>query len=132
MTFNNPLGDLFARIRNASITKFPEVIVRRSKFIIKVLNWFYIEGYIRGFSFLNNKQLVVKLKYIYNQPLIKQLDQVSTPSKKFYFSLKKLKRLIKNKRHLGDIYIISTSQGLLTLNQCILKKIGGILIFKIV
>jgi small subunit ribosomal protein S8 len=98
MTYNNPLADLFSRIRNAYVSKQVKVLVNNSRFVIVVLDFLYKEGYIRGFACVDQKQILVFLKYIKNEPVFRELKQISTPGNRVYFNLRRLKNLVNNRK----------------------------------
>jgi small subunit ribosomal protein S8 len=132
MSYNNPLGDMFSRLRNAYVAKQVKISVRNTRYNLVVLNFLYKEGYIRGYSCLDVKYILVLLKYIKNEPVFRELKQVSTPGNKVYFNLRQLKCLVNNRKWLSSRYIISTSFGLKTLDQCLILRLGGLVLFKIV
>lgn len=131
MTYNNPLGDMFSRLRNAYTAKLVKIKVIKSRYNLVVLDFLYKEGYIRGYNCLDPKYIMVFLKYIKNEPVFRELKQVSSPGNRVYLSLRQLNRIINNKRWLSSRYVISTSFGLKTLSQCIFLRLGGQVVFKI-
>lgn len=131
MSYNNIVADTFSRIRNACLLKQLTVNVRRSVFILQVLDFLYQEGYIRGYSIVNIKEVTVHLKYIKNACVIKELKQISTPGRRVYLTIRDINNYLVNKKYLGNYYVISTSNGLKTLTQCVSENIGGLLLFKV-
>lgn len=98
MTYNNPLGDMFSRLRNAYTAKLVKIKVIKSRYNLVVLDFLYKEGYIRGYNCLDPKYIMVFLKYIKNEPVFRELKQVSSPGNRVYLSLRQLNRIINNKR----------------------------------
>lgn len=98
-----------------------------------------IFSYFRSISSLgvvNNFFLVSKSKKNYirfsvffykNVSFFYKVKHVSTPSKKFYITLKALKTLTTTLK--STTIILSTSKGLLTHREALRKKIGGIILF---
>src|SRR5690242_2012415 len=123
MSYNNPLGDMFSRLRNAYAAKQMKILVRASKYNLVVLDFLYKEGYIRGYSCFDNQHIWVFLKYIKNEPVFRELKQISTPGNRVYFNLRQLSRLVNNRKWLSSRYIISTSFGLKTLSQCLILRL---------
>jgi ribosomal protein S8 len=56
------------------------------------------------------------------------LTMYSTPRRELYLNVSQL-RYLSNKTQVSLIYVISTSQGLLTLPEALKKNVGGVLIF---
>lgn len=98
MTYNNPLGDMFARLRNAYVAKHLKIKVLSSRYNITVLDFLYKEGYIRGYHCLDQKEIMVFLKYVKNEPVFRELKQVSTPGNRVFFSLRQLNNLVNNRK----------------------------------
>lgn len=71
-------------------------------------------------------QILIKLKYLKNLKIIKNFKLISKPSKNHYISLKALKLL--NERTHNSVYLISTSQGIITHFQALRKKISGFVV----
>ena len=75
----------------------------------------------------NNKTFIrIYLYYYKNKPTCSNFTLLSKPSKKFYISHKAM-RLLK-KRSGSSIFIISTPRGVLSHQDAILKKTGGIVL----
>ena len=67
------------------------------------------------------------MKYIDGNPIITQLDPVSTPSRKIYINARDLWKL-----HNGvNVLILSTTQGFLTDKECKKRHLGGEIFCKI-
>jgi small subunit ribosomal protein S8 len=110
------------------------VRTKRSKLCICVLNVFYKEGLIRGFSFsLNNPyELLIFLKYSNEKPLIKRLERISSSGRRVFVN----SRNLLNNFVYNGFFLLSTSKGLL-LSTDLLKtrsftKFGGEVLFKII
>jgi ribosomal protein S8 len=110
------------------------VRAKRSKLSTKILNLFYNEGFIRGFTLSKNSsaEVIIFLKYVDNKPVLKNFKVFSSGGRRTYCkSSYILTRLINN-----GYFIVSTSQlGLvstMTLSELRNKiKCGGELLFKI-
>ena len=74
MSMNDPLGDMLARIRNASMRGKSTVRTPASKVRRWVLDVLQSEGYIRGYSEATSKrghpEIEVELKYYDGRPVI--------------------------------------------------------------
>jgi len=118
---------LFIKLKNASILKKKYIIVKYSKFYLNFLNILYNEGFIQSINHDYKLSLLkIELKYCYNKSILKTLTFFSVPSKKTYLSAFNLNKI----NDFKSLTIISTNQGIYTLNECKKKHIGGTLLFK--
>ena len=132
MTISDPVGDMFARIRNAQQRSHPHVMVPSSKFKKFVLDAMEREGFITGYEIVKNEDtsydhLKVNLKYVHGNPVINEISRVSKPGRRIYTRFDSLPRV---QNGLG-VAIISTSYGILTDNEAREKKVGGEIICNI-
>lgn len=125
MVMTDPISDMLSRIRNATMVKKEEVVIPHSKLKEAIVNILKEEGYIKNYRVLTEgtkKNILVYLKYDANgEPVIRGLKRVSTPGRRVYVKSKNLKPVLGG---LGT-GIVSTSQGIKTVKQCIKEKIGG-------
>lgn len=93
-----------------------------------LINGYQIDDYSRNKQV---KKITVFLKYYTaaNTPQITDIKIFSSPSIFWYLELKKVKSMTWNSNHW--YYIFSTSQGLLDGNECLKRRIGGLLLYKI-
>ena len=125
---NDNLSLLYSIINSASVSYQQDVTIKTSKKILKVLNIFYIEGLIRGYSY-NKKRTKIFLKFsgsIY-KPVIKYIKVISTPSKPVFISIKSLSLLNSQNYFL----LLSTNKGLVVSQKALTQRIGGIVLCKI-
>ena len=132
MTISDPIGDMFARIRNAQQRNHPHVMVPSSKFKKFVLDAMEREGFIAGYETVKSEDtsydhLKVSLKYVHGNPVINEISRVSKPGRRIYTRFDSLPRV---QNGLG-VAIISTSYGILTDNEAREKKVGGEIICNI-
>lgn len=116
----DPVGDLFARIRNAAMAGRREVYLPYSSLrenIVKVLKK---EGYI-GKIKKKDDQLMVSLTYKRRQPLITGIKNVSRPGLRIYRGAKKIKEPLGG----AGITIVSTPQGVMSSREAKKKGLGG-------
>jgi small subunit ribosomal protein S8 len=122
---NDPLGDLIARIRNAAMRKRDKVSTPASKMRGRVLEVLQDEGYIRGFTLVEepgqHPTYEIELKYFDNEPVIAEIARVSKPGRRVYSSIKDLKPI---KNGLG-ISILSTPKGVMSDNAARDANVGG-------
>jgi len=120
----DPIADMFVRIRNAQARAKRETRIPSSKKKLAIAEVLLNEGYIQGFrvegeGVLSN--IVVDLKYYGGRPVIERIDRVSRPGLRVYKAADDLPRVVGG---LG-IAIVSTSRGLMTDRQARSMGIGG-------
>ena len=126
MTMVDPVADLYTRIRNASRAGKDTVDIPASKMKIGIVEILIKEGFIETFKVLeDDRQNVIraKLKYRDNRrkQVITNIRQISKPGLRRYIASDEVPQV----RGGSGIAIISTSQGILTDDECRQKKIGG-------
>jgi len=122
---NDPIGDMLARIRNAAMRKRSKVLTPASRMRERVLEVLQSEGYIRGFSVVQQPgafpQFEVELKYFDGEPVIAEISRVSKPGRRVYASIADLKPV---KNGLG-ISILSTPKGVMSDSAARSANVGG-------
>jgi small subunit ribosomal protein S8 len=125
MSLNDPLGDLFSRIRNAQLRSRPKVTSPGSRLRENVLEVLRNEGYIRGFASVEHangrSELEIELKYFDGEPVIREISRVSKPGRRVYASVKALPRV---NNGLG-IAILSTPKGVMADHSAREANVGG-------
>ena len=131
MSFNDPIGDMLARIKNAQVRTHKNVSLPSSNFKIKIAEVLKDEGYIIDYNINNlenNKnQLTITLKYNYGNPVINSIERVSRPGRRIFSSAESLPKI---NNGLG-IAIVSTPKGVMTDIEARKQKIGGEIICKV-
>lgn len=125
MSINDPIADMFTRIRNVNLRGFATVNIPASKpkkAIAKVLKQ---EGYIKDFKVIDDDKsgvIRIYLKYgPHGERVINKLVRVSKPGRKVYRKVHQFKKVLDG---LG-ISIISTSKGIMADRMCRKLKLGG-------
>lgn len=125
MAMSDPLGDMLTRIRNGQAAKKATIPVPASNLRARVLDVLQREGYIRGYSTVEQRagvsELTVELKYFDGEPVIKEISRVSKPGRRVYSSIKDL-GLVYN--GLG-ISILSTPKGVMSDAEARDNNVGG-------
>jgi len=125
MSVNDPLGDMFTRIRNAVGRRKNKVSTPASKLRARVLEVLKAEGYIRNYAqvdFDNGKsEIEIELKYADNGPVIRDITRVSKPGRRVYVSVKSIPHVANG---LG-IAILSTPKGVMADHQAREANVGG-------
>ena len=123
MSLQDPIADMFTRVRNGQQAKKVSVSMPSSKLKVAVAKLLKEEGYITDYTVAGDvkPELSVELKYFEGKAVIESLQRVSRPGLRIY---KKRDDLPKVMGGLG-IAIVSTSKGLMTDRAARGAGIGG-------
>ena len=125
MTIQDPIGDMFLRIKNAIMKRDDRLEMPSSKMKAKIAELLKSEGYIYSYEVLakgSRKMLKIGLKYGPDKKCaISGIKRVSKPSRHLYAGSKKIPFVQSG----YGCAIISTSQGLMTDSLARQKKVGG-------
>ena len=127
MSMTDPISDLFVRIRNGTQRGHTTVLVPASKLKGAILQVFQGEGFIRGYSKVENegKPLYqIELRYLggrEKKSVITGIRRISKPGLRVYVPKDKVPRVIGG---LG-VSILSSTEGVLTGRECRQRGIGG-------
>lgn len=131
MSMTDPLGDMLTRIRNGQRAHKNTVIAPASKLRSNVLEVLKREGFIRGYSQNELRpginELTIELKYHEGDPVIKEINRVSTPGRRVYSKIKDLSRVYNG---LG-ISILSTPRGVMSDAEARDANVGGEVLCKV-
>ncbi len=125
MSVNDPIGDMFTRIRNAASVQHDWVDVPASNVKRSVANVLLNEGFISAIkenSMGSRSELKLRLTYGQDQKaVIEGIKRVSKPGLRVYVKKGEIPRVLGG---LG-IALISTSQGVMSDKEAWKRKIGG-------
>jgi small subunit ribosomal protein S8 len=125
MVVNDPIADMFTRIRNANQMRYKEVEVPASKIKIEIAKILKEEGFIKDYQIKKNEVqniIVLTLKYgPKKERVITGLKRISKPGLRVYVKTNEVPKVLNG---LG-IAIISTSRGLMTDKEAREKSLGG-------
>jgi small subunit ribosomal protein S8 len=123
MSLQDPIADMFTRVRNGQQAKKVSVSMPSSKLKVAVAKLLKEEGNIADYAVAGDvkPELSVELKYFEGKAVIESLQRVSRPGLRIY---KKRDDLPKVMGGLG-IAIVSTSKGLMTDRAARGAGIGG-------
>ena len=131
MAFNDPIGDMIARIKNGQMRFSKLINVPASGFRAKVLEVLKKEGYIIDYKVNSEKDskksFLINLKYSEGFPVIKEITRVSKPGRRIYARADSIPRI---QNGLG-ISIVSTSRGVMSDVEAKKQNIGGEVICKV-
>lgn len=124
MNLTDPIADMLTRIRNANAAKHSTVAVPFSNIKESIANILKNEGYIVDYEIKEEgakKDIVVSIKYVDGEAVIKGLKRISKPGRRVYSSVENLPKVLGG---LG-IAIVSTPKGVLTDKECRKHGVGG-------
>lgn len=130
MASHDNIGDFLTIIRNASNARKDSCCASWSNIregIVKILK---DSGYIADFAVSGEKaekKIEITLKYVGGVPAITQIERVSKPGRRLYYSCSDIPRVLGGM----GISILTTSRGVLTDGDCRKNKAGGELICKV-
>ena len=131
MTFTDPIGDMFSRIRNGQMRSLSSIVIPSSKFRKNILEILKNEGYIKDYfidkSEDNKISLKITLKYYEGDPVIKEIKRVSKPGRRVYSRATSIPKVMNG---LG-LAILSTPKGVMTDTESRKNNVGGEIICRV-
>lgn len=125
MSMQDPISDMFIRIKNAHSVAKDRVLMPSSKIKVAIAKLLKEEGYIVDYALNNHENskstLEIILKYFQGKPVIVKLDRISKPSIRTYRGFDKLPKVMGG---LG-VCIVSTSKGIMSDRTAVSHKQGG-------
>ena len=120
----DPIADMLSRVRNAMRAGHKRVDMPVSKLKAEIARILQENHYVHDFKVLDDGRhgvLRIYLKYHEDEPVIRDLQRVSTPGQRKYVGAKELPRV---RNGLG-MAIISTSRGVMTDTEAREQNVGG-------
>ncbi|CAM9257169.1 unnamed protein product [Discosporangium mesarthrocarpum] len=117
----NSIADMLTRIRNGQLAHKASVRCPKTNLCLKILDIMCDEGFIRGYSRINDKEIMILLKYLGGKAVIRQLGVISCSSRRLYLSTLDLYRL---SPQLG-LLILSTPKGIMQSDEALKLSQGG-------
>ena len=131
MTFTDPIGDMFSRIRNGQMRSLNSVNIPSSNFRQNILKILKNEGYINDYfidkSEKNKINLKINLKYYDGDPVIKEIKRISKPGRRVYSRANSIPKVMNG---LG-LAIISTPKGVMSDTEARKNNVGGEIICRV-
>jgi len=130
MALSDPIGDLFARIRNAQMRNLNFVEVPASNFRLRILEVLKNEGYIINYSTseTDNKKIIkINLKYYEGTPVIREIKRISKPGRRVYSKASSIPKILNG---LG-VAILSTPKGVMSDTEARKNNLGGEIICRV-
>ncbi|MCK5878664.1 MAG: 30S ribosomal protein S8 [Holophagae bacterium] len=128
--YTDIIADMLTRIRNAIMANHERVEVPSSRVKKMIITILREEGYIKNFKVVEDEgkeKIIVYLKYINEEPVIRGLDRISKPSRRVYSGKDDIPVVLGG----YGIAIISTSQGIMTGKKAAELGIGGEVLCKV-
>ncbi|WP_016955061.1 30S ribosomal protein S8 [Catenovulum sp. SX2] len=123
MSMQDPIADMFTRIRNGQAARKVAVTMPSSKLKVSIAEVLKAEGFIENYAVTGDvkKELEVTLKYFNGKEVIESISRVSRPGLRIY---KKANDLPKVMGGLG-VAIVSTSKGIMSDRAARKAGMGG-------
>lgn len=124
------VSNFVACINQSSKAKKKIVVVRHSNLVANIASLLYKKGYILGYRIVEDSYLIIQLKYYKNESVIHRIERISKPGRKVFMSNNQITEL--SRYMFGDSdYVVSTSSGLRTAKDCLVRGLAGEILFKI-
>ena len=124
MSMQDPIADMFTRVRNSQAVYKKSVDMPSSNIKEAIAKILHEEGYISEFRVSTEgvkKTLSIQLKYYKEKGVIEKIQRVSKPSLRVYRGHDDFPKV---NGGLG-VLIVSTPEGLMTSSDALKKKLGG-------
>jgi len=122
--YTDTIADMLTRVRNAVMAKHEKVEVPSSKIKKELVNILKEEGYIKNYKVVESngrEKIIVYLKYINGESVVKGLERVSKPSRRVYAGKDEIPEILGG----YGIAIVSTSKGIMAGKAASALGIGG-------
>ena len=131
MTFTDPIGDMFTRIRNGQLRSLNYIEIPSSNFRRNILEILKNEGYIKDY-YIDKKEknkisLKITLKYFEGDPVIKEIKRISKPGRRVYSRASSIPKVMNG---LG-LAILSTPKGVMSDTEARKNNVGGEIICRV-
>ena len=131
MTFTDPIGDMFTRIRNGQLRFLNSIEIPSSNFRRNILEILKREGYINDYFIEKNDNnkitLKITLKYYEGDPVIKEIKRISKPGRRVYSRATSIPKVMNG---LG-LAILSTPKGVMSDTDARKNNVGGEIICRV-
>lgn len=123
MSMQDPIADMFTRIRNGQSANKVSVNMPSSKLKLAIAQLLKEEGYIADFQVSGEAkpELEVTLKYFQGKPVVETIQRVSRPGLRIYKKKGDLPQVLDG---LG-VAIVSTSKGIMSDRAARKAGMGG-------
>ena len=122
MTFTDPIGDMFSRIRNGQMRSLNSVEIPSSNFRKNILEILKNEGYIKDYFIEKTENNKISLKIS-----LKEIKRISKPGRRVYSRATSIPKVMNG---LG-LAILSTPKGVMSDTEARKNNIGGEVICRV-
>ena len=123
---NYEVGDFLIRVKNAAMAGLKEVEFKKTNLVLAVAKTLLDEKYLNHLEVSKEGVILVKLALYSKKPILQDLKIVSRPGLRIYMNVDQL-----TARKGPEIFILSTSKGVMSSKQAIKKGVGGEVIAKV-
>ncbi len=120
---NDPVGDLLAQIKNASMAGLQSIDLPYSRMKMEVAKILSQEGYVGSIQKTGEdpkSRLIIGIKYVGKTPVITGVKRVSKPGLRLYVNKHTIPTVVGGM----GIAIVSTPQGIMTVPDAKKKGLG--------
>lgn len=122
----NLTSNALTKIKNACLANKKQVELKSNKVVRAIVRILKEEGFIADYE-ENDGAVNLMLDYIGKEPKITEIKSVSKPGQRIYVRSHELRPVLSGR----GIGIISTSSGVMTVDEAKSKKLGGEYICKV-
>jgi small subunit ribosomal protein S8 len=118
------------RLKNAFKARKSHFVLKKSSFCLSIFSILFKKGFISDLKIIrNSRSLKIALKKNITTILpFREIKLISKPSKMVYVRYRTLSKI----SSAGGELFISTKHGVLSLQECLQQKIGGVCLFYII
>lgn len=125
--------NFLSHLKNCSVVNREKINWKFSNVVLNISRKLYEEGFIQSYRVMPDptapgvvkKKIQVDLRYYEGKNIFKKLKFLSKPSEIRYMRYDQLAQVASKK----DVVFVSTSKGLLTIDECKKHRIGGTMFF---
>ncbi|KAF8848687.1 ribosomal protein S8 [Acephala macrosclerotiorum] len=89
---------------------------------------------------VSTRRLWLGMKYWNNEPVLKKMEMVSKPTKRVWMDVEGLGRLVRGREAgyvrgltgVGECLFVSTDRGVLEARECVERRVGGMLLCRVI
>lgn len=121
---NDPVGDLLAQIKNASMAGIQTIELPHSRMKMEVAKLLSKEGYVGTVSKKGEEpksKIRIDIKYLAGAPVITGVKRMSKPGLRLYVNRHEIPMVVGGM----GLAVLSTPQGIMTGRDAKKKNIGG-------
>lgn len=123
---NYHIADFLIRLKNASMANIKELTMPTTNLIEAVAKTLKDEKFLEDIK-VADKKITVKLAIYMKRPVLSDVTIISKPGLRIYMNTDEIAAIKK-----PDIYIVSTSKGVMSGKQAVKKRLGGEIIAKVI